>query len=171
MVRACAGRRRGGSLGAAAAAAGVAAAAAALRASSCALLQPPPPLCIHRALPLLPINRRYLLVYPHGCDVANHLSLFLCVADYDKLLPGWSHFAQVRALRVAALAGQRGRGALQRSEAAGCSVPCGAPRATALRACCTLPLSAAAVHAAVLAAVPASAPIHLTPPRSLRLRW
>jgi hypothetical protein len=34
-------------------------------------------------------------VYPQGCDVANHLSLFLCVADYDKLLPGWSHFAQV----------------------------------------------------------------------------
>eukprot|EP00889_Picochlorum_renovo_P001770 jgi/Picre1/28800/NNA_004197.t1 len=27
-------------------------------------------------------------------DVNNHLSLFLCVADYDKLLPGWSHFAQ-----------------------------------------------------------------------------
>jgi hypothetical protein len=27
-------------------------------------------------------------VYPHGCDVCNHLSLFLCVADYDKLLPG-----------------------------------------------------------------------------------
>jgi hypothetical protein len=26
--------------------------------------------------------------------VHNHLSLFLCVADYDKLLPGWSHFAQ-----------------------------------------------------------------------------
>ncbi len=43
---------------------------------------------------------RYLLVYPHGCDVANHLSLFLCVADYDKLLPGWSHFAQVRLLRA-----------------------------------------------------------------------
>ena len=38
--------------------------------------------------------RRYILVYPQGCDVANHLSLFLCVADYDKLLPGWSHFAQ-----------------------------------------------------------------------------
>jgi hypothetical protein len=38
---------------------------------------------------------RYLLVYPSGCDVANHLSLFLCVADYDKLLPGWSQFAQV----------------------------------------------------------------------------
>ena len=37
---------------------------------------------------------RYILVYPQGCDVANHLSLFLCVADYDKLLPGWSHFAQ-----------------------------------------------------------------------------
>ena len=31
---------------------------------------------------------RYILVYPHGCDVCNHLSLFLCVADYDKLLPG-----------------------------------------------------------------------------------
>ncbi|KAJ9533209.1 hypothetical protein QJQ45_018317 [Haematococcus lacustris] len=36
----------------------------------------------------------YLLVYPQGCDVSNHLSLFLCVADYDKRLPGWSHFAQ-----------------------------------------------------------------------------
>ena len=33
-------------------------------------------------------------MYPQGCDVHNHLSLFLCVADYDKLLPGWSHFAQ-----------------------------------------------------------------------------
>jgi len=32
--------------------------------------------------------RRYILVYPNGCDVSNHLSLFLCVADYDKLLPG-----------------------------------------------------------------------------------
>jgi flagellar biosynthesis GTPase FlhF len=39
-------------------------------------------------------TRRYVLIYPQGCDVANHLSLFLCVADYDKLLPGWSHFAQ-----------------------------------------------------------------------------
>lgn len=37
---------------------------------------------------------RYILVYPQGCDVCNHLSLFLCVADYEKLLPGWSHFAQ-----------------------------------------------------------------------------
>jgi hypothetical protein len=37
---------------------------------------------------------RYILVYPQGCDVSNHLSLFLCVADYDKLRPGWSHFAQ-----------------------------------------------------------------------------
>ncbi|KAI5084590.1 hypothetical protein GOP47_0000759 [Adiantum capillus-veneris] len=36
----------------------------------------------------------YILVYPQGCDVCNHLSLFLCVADYDKLLPGWSHFVQ-----------------------------------------------------------------------------
>lgn len=33
---------------------------------------------------------RYILVYPQGCDVCNHLSLFLCVADYDKLLPGAS---------------------------------------------------------------------------------
>jgi hypothetical protein len=43
----------------------------ALPAPSCVLLYA---LCPHR----------YLLVYPHGCDVANHLSLFLCVADYDK---------------------------------------------------------------------------------------
>lgn len=34
---------------------------------------------------------RYILVYPQGCDVCNHLSLFLCVADYDKLLPGGAH--------------------------------------------------------------------------------
>ncbi|XP_026456358.1 TNF receptor-associated factor homolog 1a-like isoform X2 [Papaver somniferum] len=34
------------------------------------------------------------LNYPQGCDVCNHLSLFLCVANHDKLLPGWSHFAQ-----------------------------------------------------------------------------
>ncbi|KAL3507693.1 hypothetical protein ACH5RR_033075 [Cinchona calisaya] len=36
----------------------------------------------------------YILIYPQGCDVYNHLSLFLCVANHDKLLPGWSHFAQ-----------------------------------------------------------------------------
>ncbi|KAI3703285.1 hypothetical protein L1987_73241 [Smallanthus sonchifolius] len=36
----------------------------------------------------------YILIYPQGCDVCNFLSLFLCVADHDKLLPGWSHFAQ-----------------------------------------------------------------------------
>ncbi|KAJ8763313.1 hypothetical protein K2173_001451 [Erythroxylum novogranatense] len=44
------------------------------------------------------INKRelqqYILIYPQGCDVCNHLSLFLCVANHDKLLPGWSHFAQ-----------------------------------------------------------------------------
>ena len=72
------------------------AAAAAAAAAALHLLCTPP----HRSSPshpaLLPGCRRYLLVYPHGCDVANHLSLFLCVADYDKLLPGWSHFAQVR---------------------------------------------------------------------------
>nr|CAB3474429.1 unnamed protein product [Digitaria exilis] len=37
---------------------------------------------------------QYILVYPQGCDVSNHLSLFLCVADHDKFLPGWGHFAQ-----------------------------------------------------------------------------
>jgi hypothetical protein len=31
---------------------------------------------------------RYILVYPQGCDVSNHLSLFLCVANHDKHLPG-----------------------------------------------------------------------------------
>ncbi|ESQ44677.1 hypothetical protein EUTSA_v10003141mg [Eutrema salsugineum] len=39
----------------------------------------------------------YILIYPQGCDVCNHLSLFLCIANHDKLLPGetgWSHFAQ-----------------------------------------------------------------------------
>lgn len=40
------------------------------------------------------VRCRYILVYPQGCDVCNHLSLFLCVADYEKLLPGWNHFAQ-----------------------------------------------------------------------------
>ncbi|XAR49016.1 hypothetical protein NMG60_11032033 [Bertholletia excelsa] len=39
-------------------------------------------------------HRWYILIYPQGCDVCNHLSLFLCVANHDKLLPGWSHFAQ-----------------------------------------------------------------------------
>ncbi|KAK5844108.1 hypothetical protein PVK06_000243 [Gossypium arboreum] len=29
----------------------------------------------------------YILIYPQGCDVCNHLSLFLCVANNDKLLP------------------------------------------------------------------------------------
>ncbi|CAL9242166.1 unnamed protein product [Arabidopsis halleri] len=36
----------------------------------------------------------YILIYPQGCEVFNHLSLFLCVAHHEKLLPGWSHFAQ-----------------------------------------------------------------------------
>ncbi|CAD5169718.1 unnamed protein product [Musa acuminata subsp. malaccensis] len=36
----------------------------------------------------------FILVYPQGCDVCNHLSLFLSVANHEKLLPGWSHFAQ-----------------------------------------------------------------------------
>eukprot|EP00955_Chlamydomonas_euryale_P030617 322561-Chlamydomonas_euryale.AAC.6 len=40
---------------------------------------------------------RYILVYPQGCDVCNHLSLFLCVADYDKLLPG-AEIAAARAI-------------------------------------------------------------------------
>ncbi|PIA45283.1 hypothetical protein AQUCO_01700668v1 [Aquilegia coerulea] len=29
----------------------------------------------------------YILIYPQGCDVHNHLSLFLCVANPDKLRP------------------------------------------------------------------------------------
>ncbi|KAM3708173.1 hypothetical protein ACB098_02G078800 [Castanea mollissima] len=33
----------------------------------------------------------YILIYPQGCDFCHHLSLFLCVANHDKLLPGWSH--------------------------------------------------------------------------------
>ncbi|XP_042453301.1 TNF receptor-associated factor homolog 1a-like isoform X1 [Zingiber officinale] len=36
----------------------------------------------------------YILIYPQGCDVCNHLSLFLCVANHEQLMPGWSHFAQ-----------------------------------------------------------------------------
>ncbi|XP_016579328.1 uncharacterized protein LOC107877083 isoform X1 [Capsicum annuum] len=31
---------------------------------------------------------RYILIYPQEGDVCNHLSLFLCVANHDKLLPG-----------------------------------------------------------------------------------
>ncbi|OEL23637.1 MATH domain-containing protein [Dichanthelium oligosanthes] len=33
----------------------------------------------------------YILVYPQGCDVSNHLSLFLCVANHEKLLPDTLH--------------------------------------------------------------------------------
>lgn len=38
----------------------------------------------------------YILIHPQGCDAnaRNHLSLFLCVANHDKLLSGWSHFVQ-----------------------------------------------------------------------------
>ncbi|KAK8511161.1 hypothetical protein V6N13_013578 [Hibiscus sabdariffa] len=36
----------------------------------------------------------YIIIYPQGCDVCNHLSVFLCVDNHDKLLPGWSRFAQ-----------------------------------------------------------------------------
>ena len=47
-------------------------------------------------LELLPdhfvLDDRYILIYPQGCDVCNHLSLFLCVANHDKLLPGSSYF-------------------------------------------------------------------------------
>ncbi|KZV53687.1 MATH domain-containing protein [Dorcoceras hygrometricum] len=39
-------------------------------------------------------HKWYILIYPQGCDVCNHLSFFLCVANHDKLLPGWSHLAQ-----------------------------------------------------------------------------
>ncbi|KAL9274711.1 TNF receptor-associated factor homolog 1b-like protein [Drosera capensis] len=33
-------------------------------------------------------------IYPQGCEVSNHLSLFLCVSNHEKLLPGWSQLAQ-----------------------------------------------------------------------------
>ncbi|KAL4643426.1 hypothetical protein ACB092_02G091400 [Castanea dentata] len=39
-------------------------------------------------------HKWYILIYPQGCDVCHHLSLFLCVANHEKLLPGWSHLAQ-----------------------------------------------------------------------------
>ncbi|KAF8098003.1 hypothetical protein N665_0276s0004 [Sinapis alba] len=37
----------------------------------------------------------YILVYPQGCEISNYLSVFLCVANHHKLLPGWKHFAVV----------------------------------------------------------------------------
>lgn len=40
-------------------------------------------------------------MYPQGCDVCDHLSLFLCVADYDKLLPGARRLRQTRTLHCA----------------------------------------------------------------------
>ena len=43
---------------------------------------------------------RYILVYPQGCDVCNHLSLFLCVADYDKLLPGAQLFLDQNGVKL-----------------------------------------------------------------------
>uniref|UniRef100_A0A804UK34 MATH domain-containing protein n=1 Tax=Zea mays TaxID=4577 RepID=A0A804UK34_MAIZE len=45
------------------------------------------------ALSLQDPKLRYILIYLRGCGVCNHLSFFLC-ADHNKLLPGWSHFAQ-----------------------------------------------------------------------------
>lgn len=35
----------------------------------------------------------YILFYPQGCEICNHLSVFLCAANHQKLLPGWNHFA------------------------------------------------------------------------------
>ena len=37
---------------------------------------------------LAEMDFRYIVIYPHGCDVYNHLSLFVCVANHHKLLPG-----------------------------------------------------------------------------------
>ncbi|CAA7057375.1 unnamed protein product [Microthlaspi erraticum] len=34
----------------------------------------------------------FIMIYPQGCD--NNLPVFLCVANYDDLRPGWNHFAQ-----------------------------------------------------------------------------
>ena len=66
---------------------------------------------------------RYILVYPQGCDVANHLSLFLCVADYDKLLPGWAHFAQFT-IAVSGGGGSRQRGCVYGAAAAAAARYC-----------------------------------------------
>ena len=33
-------------------------------------------------------------MYPQGVTCTTTCRCSLCVADYDKLLPGWSHFAQ-----------------------------------------------------------------------------
>ena len=37
---------------------------------------------------------RSLLLYPHGCETATHLSLFLCSSEHENKAPGWSHWAQ-----------------------------------------------------------------------------
>jgi hypothetical protein len=73
---------------------------------------------------------RYILVYPQGCDVCNHLSLFLCVADYDKLLPG-DQQGPAAALQWA----------LQPSSGAGAH-----DQAT----CCNAPLTGSYLHSMVL---------------------
>ncbi|XP_035844175.1 TNF receptor-associated factor homolog 1a-like [Helianthus annuus] len=36
----------------------------------------------------------YLLIFPKGCDVSDHLSIFLCVDNHEKLPREWCHFAQ-----------------------------------------------------------------------------
>ncbi|KAK6915376.1 MATH/TRAF domain [Dillenia turbinata] len=41
------------------------------------------------------IPLRYILIYPQGCDVCNHLSLFLCVANHDKLYPGMISYSSL----------------------------------------------------------------------------
>ncbi|XP_076890704.1 TNF receptor-associated factor homolog 1a-like [Bidens hawaiensis] len=38
-----------------------------------------------------------IFLYPKGCDVSDHLSVFLCVADHDTLPKDWFHFAQFTA--------------------------------------------------------------------------
>lgn len=57
-------------------------------------------------------------MYPHGCEVCNHLSLFLCVADYDKLLPGKQRRSQRLQSSMACKGGAGGRRA-SRSESVG----------------------------------------------------
>ena len=84
------------------------------------------------APPSSPLScRRYILVYPQGCDVANHLSLFLCVADYDKLLPGAARAQGAVASRAAGsrACGSRGRLASGAAAAGACilSAPPPAP--------------------------------------------
>ncbi|KAG0595779.1 hypothetical protein M758_UG196600 [Ceratodon purpureus] len=52
--------------------------------------------CCSRKYWVIKLLQIHFGVYPQGCDVCNHLSLFLCVADYDKLLENLRANGQAR---------------------------------------------------------------------------